>query len=82
MGQHAYQVCFQKHEELKMFLLREESLLMYANSQIDIVSLANLFNFSVHVFTYNVQSWDMYGNPPKKRGQPKGSKNKENYNSI
>ena len=62
VGQNAYQVCFQTHEEIKMFLLSEESLLLYANSQINIASLANLFNFSVHIFTYNVQSWDMYGN--------------------
>ena len=56
VGQNGYQVCFQTHEEIKMFLLSEESLLLYANSQIDIASLANLFNFSVHIFTYNVQS--------------------------
>ena len=62
VGQHAYQVCFQTHEELNMFLLSEESLLMYANSQIDMASIENLFNFNVHVFTYNVQSWDMNEN--------------------
>ena len=37
---------------------------MYANLQKDVASLANLSNFSVpvHVFTYNVQSWDMNEN--------------------
>ena len=27
----------------------------------DIVALANLFNINVYVYTYNVQSWDLYG---------------------
>ena len=44
-----------------MFLLSEESLYIYANSQVDSAALANLFNINVHIYTYSVQSWDAYG---------------------
>ena len=61
VGENSRQVCLTTYEELKMFLLSEESLYMYANSQVDIAALANLFNINVHIYTYCVQSWDAYG---------------------
>ena len=61
VGEGSYQVHINNYDDLKTFLSGDESLFVYANSQVDIASLANLYNCNVHAYTYNVQAWDIYG---------------------
>ena len=62
VGAGSYRVCITNYEELKLFLLSPESLLLYSSSEVDIASMATLFNISIYIFTYNVQAKDIYGN--------------------
>ena len=55
------QVFIDSYEDLKLFLQSDESLYLYASSQVDIAAIASLFHINVWIYTYNVQALDHNG---------------------
>ena len=53
VGAGSYRICIDNQNDLHSFLRSDESLLMFANSQVDIAVIANLLNLNIWTFTYN-----------------------------
>ena len=53
VGKSAYEVRKETYEEMKSFLLSDDSILCYINSSLDLSNLANMFNINIAIFTYS-----------------------------
>ena len=53
VGKNATQVDIKTYDEMKKFLLSNESLYCYSNSSLDLSNLANMYDMKIAIFTYS-----------------------------